>query len=243
MYNENFCDSYNEKVKFFDNLQLQYKHNAVYKDCSYDIPEIEKKIQLTRLRCLNRILTASLSKHDHHTPAGKPLEVKKTPVEEFIADYNYDIPVKSDVGQDPARDVNLSELSLRVDETTASLTEAFVKANKPTSSKRKLWRCVLRPRFVCPCCIGGEDSDLPLPPCEPQSTAAAAHSLETIDLAPSNTALSHLDLRASLMSMLHMQRRPKKTPLFYAKIAKFVLRNSYKSTVGIMEPLNFKPRC
>lgn len=242
LYTENFCDNYNEKVKFLNNVQLSYKPDAVYKDCSYDLPIKERQRHLTRLKCINRILTSSLSMNRQPKPK-KPIEKMKPPVEDFFMNYIDNLPTKSDEPIDvETHDSKITcELAMQDSEACASVTAVVEEPDSPTSSKK--WKRMLRPRLVCPCCGGGDDGELPMPYAPRAVAAAAADSYETIALGCSNTGLSHLDLKESLMSMIHLQRRPKKTPLFYAKIAKYVLRNSYKSTVGAMEPFNFKPWC
>lgn len=221
------------------NANSVYRSDEVYQNCS-------SPAQLSKYK-RNRITPCYKTKVAHHN-------LKKRSFEKAIQRYKSPI-VKQEIREklmEPQTDglksteltslaaekiENIIDFAPRPESTNeqTNTTATTVAAGYKVPARKCLWINLL-PKMRCPCCCGGgEDRDV-----APYSKVykLAKDSFQSVNLTTASvTSHSALDLDASLMSMLNMNRDKKctKTPKYYAKIAQCVLRNTYNNTVSILK--------
>lgn len=217
-----------------------YRNDMVYKECSYRISNTSNTSKkLSPLRSIKPSTPATSKKSINNQFSWN--KVYKSPTTgRHIDEKNKNIVIVNNVAE------TQNNLFLHFEETKIveptvderNLVDVIVQAvgtsvtsvPKPVLRKQTWPKYNSLPKFLCPCCCGGEDNI--------EANQSADESYETINLkTTSNIYLPTIDLDPSLMSIiqLHGHLKARKTPKLYAGIIRVLLRNTYKNAVGILQ--------
>lgn len=215
-----------------------YRNDMVYKECSYRLSDTcnsKKKIDASKV-IKPSIKSTSVKSIDNHFSWTKVYKspTTKRHIEEnhksIVIEYNIaKIQNEQFINNEECKDpeIKIDERDL-VEVITQAVSTSVTSIPKPVLRKPTWLKYNSLPKFLCPCCCGGEDNI--------ETDQSGAESYETINLkAASNIFLPNIDLDPSLMSIiqLHGHLKARKTPKFYASIIKVLLRNTYKNAIGI----------
>lgn len=248
-----YTPSFSSYLSHEKEIRKQYFKNAafrtdvVYKECSYRIPpkdtntkQISDKRKMHKSKPLGQFTAnhfswskvyespvqhehASKHIHDNIVIDTSVLDVEEIPIE-LLSLISEPIVIKNRV-EEP------NQVTIETRESKVAFPIPSATKDPKFSSRKSKWAKVSLPRLLCPCCTGPDEN------IDAYQTTAASY--EIINLKPSNPNVRNLDLDASLLSLLQMHGnlKQKKTPKIYAKIAKILLRNTFKNAVYLLEPL------
>lgn len=225
LYDYNSKEMNNEIKEITSNAV--YRNNVVYKECSYEIP----KLNIVKNQHNNKIECPSKD-HLNKSSLFTWSKVYKSPLERKRC-----ITQKCDSELDNCQDVDIICECDKMNETTIQVTKNTVGTSAISLNKFKkqlnthlLLRKIASPRFLCPCCTGGDDN---LDQCYRNTTK----SFDSVDLTTKSDVLSpNLELDPSVLSLMRTLE-VKKKPRIYTKIIGLVLRNTYKNAVCLLDPL------
>lgn len=223
--NNEYSDNEKDKndITKENNNEIQ-RNDAIYKECSYpkctrDKP-LSKHAQISQFPVNPSLISERYDKFSwtkiYRSPVPRRYCHDKLQLNEPTSNTNM-LSDLSPIGHDKENRENTIKI------TAQTSTISFV------SPKRKKSMCSkILPKFLCPCCSGGDDcieeSRMPY-----INKSANSNSYETIDLKPNSATDFSLNIDASLLSMIYLQRNSKhKIAEFYAKMIRTLLRNTWK---------------
>lgn len=218
-----------------------YRNDMVYKECSFCLSHTCNANKKVKSLKVVKPSTESTSKKSINNQFSWTKVYKSPTTERHIDEKHKNIVIVNNVAEIQNKKFLTSEESEvvetrmneshLVDVITQAVGTSLTSIPKPVLRKPTWLKYKSLPRFLCPCCCGGEDNV--------DTNQSAAESYETINLkTTSNIYLPPIDLDPSLMSIiqLHGHLKARKTRKLYASILKVLLRNTYKNAIGIVLP-------
>lgn len=217
----------NEKDKndiINENINGIHHNDNIYKECSYpkctSKKALSKHAQISQFPVHKSLMSERYDRFSwtkiYRSPVPRRLCHDKLQLDEPTSNTNV-LSDLSPISNDKEDDANVIKITAQ----TSAISFVSPKRKKPMCSK-------ILPKLMCPCCSGGDD-------CVEESRtpyinkSAKSNSYETIDLKPNSANDFSLNIDASLMSMIYLQRNSKhKMAESYAKMIKTVLRNTWK---------------
>lgn len=207
------------------NVYNGYRNGAIYKECSY-------------LKCVKNKPIIKDSKIPKYPENG---QVKSERYDKFSWTKIYRSPLPRRYSNND-KIMDQANSSIKISDTERNKGEHYANVLKVTAQtsmssfikpKSKKIKCSkILPKCFCPCCCGGEDR---LQAFEiPYNNQSTTDSYESIDLNRNSITSIPINIDASLMSMIYLQRnQEQRFAEIYTKILKSIVRNAYRNFLYI----------
>lgn len=229
-----FTDSYevNNKNKQYSDiknikLNANYRNDEVYQECSYQTPTLKS---LKNVKDVSDLVGVHNNIHHKTNMEQSWSKVYKSPPPKR---HSPQLEVGVNVINSLSNLNNLTEIEYKrtkINEVAVSPRTSMtcVKTTDNDRVQKSRWNKITFPKFVCPCCTGGDDD------VENLNNQRPTTSYESIDLkVGSDSEMFSINLDPSLMSIIRLQKhlKARRTPNTCGKLVKVLLQNTFKNII------------